>query len=165
MDNIIENKKIVIICFVIILLSLLIYFIIDNKDSFNKDSLEYENIKIDKYEANTYIPVFITESDIANKYLNDYKNLLMNDISKAYNVLNKEYRENKFNDESKFSDYINNKKSVAFYKMTVKEYSVFNENGYKFYYIISSSDDKFIFKEKSIMNYEVFLDEYTVELK
>lgn len=165
MDNLIKNKKIVIACLIIIIISISIYFIIDNKEYFNKEPLVYEKDIIEKYDANTYIPVYVTDNDMANKYLNDYKNLLLNDINKAYNILNKEYRETKYNDENIFNEYINNKKSVAFYKMTVKEYSVFTKNGYKFYYIITSSDDKFIFKELSIMNYEVYLDDYTVELK
>ena len=159
------RKNKIITCIIIIIVALVFCYIINNKEYFNKTPLEYEKEVIEKYEANTYIPVYVTQSDIANKYLNDYKNLMLKDINKAYNLMNKEYRENKFQEESVFEQYINNKKSVAFYKMTVREFSVFTKNGYKFYYIISSSDDKFIFKEKSIMNYEVFLDDYTVELK
>ena len=38
-------------------------------------------------------------------------------------------------------------------------------NGKKYFDIYASDDNRYIIKENSIMNYEVFLDEYTIEIK
>ena len=164
MDNLKENKKIIIICLVIVGFSIGIYFIYDNKEYFG-DYVEYKDYDIDRYEANTYIPVYITEKDMANKYLNDYKNIILTDINKAYDILNNDYSVRKFDNFDNFSKYVDSIKIPSFYKLSVKEYSVFNKNGYKFYYIVASNNELYIFKEKSIMDYEVYLDDYTVELK
>ena len=165
MADLLKNKKIIIVCLIMIIAVLGSYNISNNREYLKKEPLKYENNDIEKYEANTYIPIYVTESDIANKYLNDYKNIILSDISYAYDLLNNEYKNSKFETLNKFTEYINRKINISFYNLTVKEYSVFKQNGSKFYYIIASNEDKYIFKELSIMNYEVYLDDYTVELK
>lgn len=164
MNELLRNKKLIIIC---ILLIAIFYILSLNfnkeKEIEENDNKEYKYL--DKYESNQFIPINITEEDVANIYLNDYKNILLTDSNNAYNLLNKDYRERKFIEIERFKEYISLKKSLEFYKLEVKEYTVLEKNNNKFYYIIASNDDTFIFKEKSIMNYEVFLDDYTVELK
>ena len=46
--------------------------------------------------------------------------------------------------------------------MEVDKYSVTSINGNKVFNIIDNSGNEYIIKEKSIMNYEVYLDEYAV---
>ena len=41
--------------------------------------------------------------------------------------------------------------------------SVADKTNYKLFYIIDGDNNTFIFKEKSIMNYTVYLDSYTIE--
>lgn len=164
MDNLKINKKTIFICLILLSLVGLVSYLVGNKGRFTKYEKVYEK-RIEKYDANQFIPVYVTESDMANKYLNDFKNLMLYDINEAYNVVNKAYKEKKYGDFERFKESIQDEYSLAFYKMTVKEYDVVNKNGHKFYYIRDSRDKLYIFKELSIMNYEVYLDDYTVEIK
>jgi len=164
MDNLKINKKTIFICLILLSLVGLICYLVSNKGRFTNYEKVYEK-RIEKYDANQFIPIYVTESDMANKYLNDFKNLMLYDIKEAYNVVNKVYKEKKYTNFERFKENIQDEYSLAFYKMTVKEYDVVNKNGFKFYYIRDSRDKLYIFKELSIMNYEVYLDDYTVEIK
>lgn len=163
MDNLKNNKKTIIICIILLGIIGLVSYLINN-NRFNDDVKYYEE-KIEKYDANQFIPVYVTESDMANKYLNDFKNLMLYDLDSAYNVLNKKYKEKKYSSIEIFKENIKDEYSKNFYSINVKEYSVVSKGDYKFYYIRDSRDKLYIFKELSIMNYEVFLDDYTVEIK
>lgn len=163
MKNIIDNKKTIIICVFIILFVILISYL--NNRKLNDDNILMNEKQIQKYEANQIIPVNITDEDMAKKYLNDFKNLVLSDITEAYNTLNEDYRIQKFNDISEFQNYINDQLSVSFYSLSVEKYKVRMINGKKYFDIYASDDNRYIIKENSIMNYEVFLDEYTIEIK
>jgi len=163
MDNLKNNKKTIIICLFLLSAVGIISYFVSNK-RFNSNEIVYEEL-IEKYEANQFIPVYVTESDMANKYLNDFKNLMLYDLESAYNVINKKYREKKYDSLDIFKKNIQDEYSKLFYSMSVKEYSVINKGDYKYFYIRDTRDNLYIFKELSIMNYEVFLDDYTVEVK
>lgn len=164
-DEIIKNKKTIINGLFLIVLFLLITYFINNKDIFNKNYnySEYEEIK--KYDANKYIPVYIKEKDIVNKYLNDYKNLILNNREKAYELLNENYRNKKFGNYDKFNKYMDTLVSISFYNANIDKYDVIKSNGYKFFDIYDMEGNRFIIKELSINNFEVFLDGYSVEIK
>ena len=118
-----------------------------------------------KYGSNEYVPVYVTEEDMVKKYLNDYKNNILNDIEEAYNSLNKEYREKRFGSLDKYQKYVNNFITMSTYSMEVDKYSVSSMSGDKIFNIYDKSGNQYIIREKSIMNYEVYLDEYTVVIK
>ena len=164
MNNLMNNKKTIIICVILVILVLSINYLVTNKSLFNNSSKK-NNILIEKYDANQIVPIYVSDAEMANKYLNDFKNLMLNDINAAYDVINNSYKKKKYGSFENFQKNIQDEYSVEFYRMNVKEYSAVNKNGYKFYYIRNNRDDLYIFKELSIMNYEVFLDEYTVEIK
>ena len=76
--------------------------------------------------------------------------------------MNEDYRNKKFGNFEEYKKYLDNFISDATYSMEVDKYSVTSINGNKVFNIIDNSDNKYIIKEKSIMNYEVYLDEYAV---
>ena len=165
MENLYRNKKIIFVCIGLILVTFIIYlFIINKKDVLNESNTEdYSYLK--KYSSNEYVPVYITEEDMAKKYLNDYKNNILTDVEEAYNSLNKEYREKRFGNIEKYKEYINYFISLSTYSMEVDKYSISSMGGDKVFNIYDKSGNQYIIREKSIMNYEVYLDEYTVEIK
>ena len=163
MNELKNNKNIIFVCIMLVIITLIIL----NIPKKSKDISPSSNIvnETKKYEANTFIPVYVTESDIVNKYLNDYKNLLFSNLEEAYQLLNIDYRNAKFDSYEEFKEYVDDRKSIMFSKMIVDEFTIFNNDGYKFYYVKTNSEDTFIFKEISIMNYEVYLDNYSIEMK
>ncbi len=165
MENILKNKKIIFICVIIIFIFTLIYYLVSNDyfDKENNTNEEYTYLK--NYSANEFIPIYMTESDIVSKYLNDFKNNMINNINEAYNSLNENYRNAKFGSLENFISYVDDYMSLALYSLEVDRYSVSTIDGYKYFRIYDKNDKYYIFKEISIMDYEVYLDDYTVELK
>ena len=164
MDNILKNKKIIFVCVGLLLVTFIIYlFTINDKDILNETTEDYTYLK--NYNSNEYVPVYVTEEDMAKKYLNDYKNNILNDVEEAYNSLNKEYREKRFGSLDKYKEYVNNFITLSTYSMEVDKYSISSMSGDKVFNIYDKSGNQYIIREKSIMNYEVYLDEYTVVIK
>lgn len=168
MDNILidlkKNKKTIIICVNILLITLIIVYFV-NRKKINFDEYAYIEEVIEKYDANQFIPIYVTESDIVKKYLNDYKNLILYDKKEAYELLNQEYKNKRFDSYEKFETFINDRITLNTYSMEVDKYNVNIINNKKVYNIFDKSGYQYIFKENSIMNYEVYLDEYTIEIK
>lgn len=165
MENLYRNKKIIFVCIGLILITFIIYlFVINKEDIINESSTEDYNY-LKNYSSNEYVPVYVTEEDMAKKYLNDYKNNMLTDVEEAYNSLNKEYREKRFGSLDKYEEYISNFISLSTYSMEVDKYSISSIGGDKVFNIYDKSGNQYIIREKSIMNYEVYLDEYTIEIK
>lgn len=166
MENILKNKKIIFICASLLLVTFMIYLftLFNNNDILEKGNSE-NYVYLKNYESNQYIPINIKEEDIAKKYLNDYKNNILTDVEEAYNSLNKEYREKRFGNLEKYKEYINDFISLSTYSMEVDKYSISSVGGDKVFNIYDKSGNQYIIREKSIMNYEVYLDEYTIEIK
>ena len=62
-----------------------------------------------------------------------------------------------------FENALKNIYSTKFLSAKVVSYTVVDKTNYKLFYIIDGDNNTFIFKEKSIMNYTVYLDSYTIE--
>ncbi len=161
MEFIKENKKTLIICSLILLFGLLIAYLID-KDVFNnnEDSNNREYLK--NYQVNEIIPINMNEEQIARKYLAEYVKLIIVDPELAYDLLEPEYREERFNNINKFKDYFANLLSDRFIDGNVKELNVTSKGSYKQFYIVDSNDNTFIFNEYSIMQYKVMFDIITI---
>lgn len=165
MEHLYKNKKIIFICIGLILITFIIYlFVINKEEVLNESNTENYNY-LKNYSSNEYVPVYVTEEDMAKKYLNDYKNNILTDIEEAYNSLNKVYREKRFGNLEKYKEYINDFISLSTYSMEVDKYSISSIGGDKVFNIYDKSSNQYIIREKSIMNYEVYLDEYTIEIK
>lgn len=165
MENLLRNKKIILICIVLLLVVFIVYlFTLNNNDILEEGNTEEYNY-LKKYGSNEYVPVYVTEEDMVKKYLNDYKNNMLSDVEEAYNSLNKEYREKRFGSLDKYKEYVNNFITISTYSMEVDKYSVSKMSGDKVFNIYDKSGNQYIIREKSIMNYEVYLDEYTIVIK
>lgn len=165
MDNLLRNKKTVIVCLLIIVIGFVCYLVFKRdvqKDyNYNNDeSVSY----LKNYEVNEYIPIYVEEADIVIKYLNDFKNSMIGDINYSYSLLNKEYREKKFGSVGKYEEYVNKVLSLSTYSLEVDAYKVIYSDGNKYFDVYDKEGYHYIFKENSIMNYEVYLDNYTVKV-
>lgn len=149
--------KIVIIVIVAIAIFTLLYFIINYFNKKNNDTIDY----IKNYEINEFIPTYISDEDMARIYLNDFIHTMFSDTRSAYNLLAEEYRNKKFPNYESFESYVNSLPESGFnllkyYKKVKKGYIIFG--------VYDKNDNLFIFKTKGVMQYSVYLDEYTVEI-
>lgn len=158
-----ENKKSYIWLVVLVIIGLLVFYGI--KIYRSKKTLVPTNNYINytmnpkTYDVNEYNLVNITDRQLAAIYLNDYRNYLKNNIDQAYELLNEEYRSKKFNNIQEFKDYIN---SININTMSVEKYNISDDK--KIIDVYISDNNRFIFKIKNILEYEVYLDDTTVEI-
>ena len=112
------------------------------------------------YGVNEYSLVNITDEQMANIYLNNFKSYLFSDINYAYQLLKEEYRNKKFGTVENFINYIN---KINYSNMTLNKYSIEDREN-KIYTLYTKDNKVYIFKVLSVMEYEVYLDDYTVEI-
>ncbi len=145
-----------------------------------------------KIEANNYNKVkysTLSQEEIAKVYLLDYVQNALYNTQKAYSTLNKQYRDIRFKTYEKFEEYVNENKptlqgldannrkqysdfnSYEEYENYMKnlniielaQYAVENNDSYKEYTCVDEYDNYYIFKVYNAMEYEVTLDNYTIE--
>ena len=164
METLKQNKKTVLRCCLLIFIMLIVFIanLISNKYIDKSEVEDYEYLK--KYDCNQFVPIYITEEDMVKKYLNEYKNNMLFDVNEAWNSLNKDYRELKFGNIDKYVLYVNNFITLSTYSMEVDKYSVSSVGGKKLFNVFDKSGNQYLIKENSIMNYEIYLDEMTVNI-
>ena len=151
-----KSLKIIIISVIIVFAVLISYLIWDR---FFKGNKEYNYLR--DYEVNEYIPTYISIQDMVKIYLNDYLFYMRYNPEKAYELLDKEYKEKKFNSFEDFKNYINNLKKET---IKLEKYSQKTINGYRVYTAYDTKGNVFIFKTDGVMQYRVLLDDKTVEV-
>ena len=141
-----------------------IYPIINNEYS-NLYEINVENTieKIEKNSNNIYVLMEYNESQIATKYFQEYKNLMLSNSNDAYNKLDEEYKNKRFGSVENFIEYVNNKKKDIENSQIMK-YQVEENNGNKEYICMLNNGKYWIIKESKPANYTVILDTYTIDL-
>lgn len=131
---------------------------------------ESTNISIDinnKIEDNTYNKykeeLEIDDQTIAKEYFEIYKNNLIYDQEFLYNVLNKEYKEKRFNTYEMFKEYIENR-YLQLAKANIEKYQKIEREGFFEYICIDQYNDYYVFQGTSPTNYSIMFDTYTVDL-
>lgn len=133
-----KNNKMLTLLLIIILFGILIFILIKN---INKESNEVKD--------NQIIYKNISEEEVAEIYFYDFINTINIDVNEGYKLLN-----NKVSYEE-YLDFI----SLIDENILIKSYKIKKTDDYKLFYIKDNSDRTYIFKENSIMNYTVYLDE------
>ncbi len=122
-----------------------------------------EKDAIESNEYNVYEIPSVNNEMYTQELMENYKYYLLNFSQKAYDLLDNEYKEKKFNGLDKFKKYIDNKNSNI-EDMELSKYKVNIYNDYTEYICIDQFGDYIIFKETTVMKYSVILDTYTVDL-
>ncbi len=147
-----------IIIAIIILVFVGAYFIISKLTEDN--SLGYEEFLKD-YEVNEYIASYVSDEDMAKIYLNDYIHNMFYDVEKAYNLLDEEYKTKKFGSLDNFKSYVD---GLEYSTYVLSRYYKKDTDGYIIFGVYDKNGNFFAFKTKGVLQYTVFLDDYTVEI-
>ncbi len=112
---------------------------------------------------NAFSYINYTEEEMANKYLEDYKDLILYDKTKAFEILDEEYAKLKFKDQTEFNNFAESKK-IEIFKAQLAKYKVeYAENGNKIYVCEDQNGNYYSFEETDgVMRYKVILDNYTI---
>lgn len=147
-----------IIIAIIILVFVGAYFIISKLTEDN--SLDYEEF-LKNYEVNEYIASYVSDEDMAKIYLNDYIHNMFYNVEKAYNLLDEEYRTKKFGSLDDFKVYVD---GLEYSTYVLSRYYKKDTDGYIIFGVYDKNGNFFAFKTKGVLQYTVFLDDYTVEI-
>lgn len=117
--------------------------------------------KIQKNNYNMLVTSNLKQDEIANKYLMDLKEKLINKPEEVYKLLDEEYKDKRFKDLSDFKEYVQeNIQNIN--NMMLTKYSVDAKDGYTEYLCVDNNQNNYLFKVTSAMKYKVLLDNYTV---
>lgn len=140
----------------IVLVFTIIYFVINKLVNNDNDN----QVFLKNYQVNEYIPVYVSDEDMAKIYFNDYIYIMYSDVEKAYNLLDESYRNKKFGSLDNYKIYIKNLSSSH----KVDSFYIDDIHKNKIYGVYDTSGNIFIFKTNGVMQYTVYLDDYTVEI-
>lgn len=136
------------------------------KNKYNSiDDVELNNndMEIESNGTNIFSYIEIDDVFIIKNYINYYKIAALSNPELVYNnFLDTEYKSEKFEDIDDFKQYINDNK-LNLLDTSIVKYSVDQFNSYKQYTILDNHNNYYIIKEKSIMDFSILLDNYTVE--
>lgn len=174
--------------------SVLPYEYLEKKNYLNinvGDTLDFNAIEQIKNNIdNTFKYEYINDEGHMMNLFTTYINRCLYNVELAYDSLNTEYKEKRFENLQEFKNYVSNNKKLylsqdmsttkqygdfdsmeeyLLYLASVKsleleKYQVIKQNNYTQYVCIDNYNNYYIFREMSGMNYDLILDTYTVDL-
>ena len=163
-------KKFSIVLMLIIMIVLIIFGIYYSINFYNKNDeqlvIEATNdgvIKAEQNDCNNFSIVTITTQNLLRMYLNRYKEKILQNPEEAYYLLDKEYREKRFQSIEDYVQYVQNNKET-YDNATLVSYQVQENNGSNRYICLDENGNYYIFTESAVMDYTVMLDTYTIDM-
>lgn len=122
------------------------------------------NIKsVEPNEYNRYQTTIIDEETCIKEYFDKYKEALLYDEDRLYDLLDNDYKNARFASRSEFSEFIKSN-SNQLYRAMIEKYKIDNKNDYIQYTYLDQNGRYYIFRVTSPMNYKIILDTYTIDL-
>lgn len=129
-------------------------FSIINGINNEENSKNIEPNEYNEYEFNDY-----SEEDILREQFYNYKYTILNEAEDAFNMLDEEYRNKRFNNSiAEFNNYINEQKD----KMETSSFMEYTEIDDNKYVIEDNYNKQYVFCISDFYNYNVKLDVYTI---
>ena len=119
-----------------------------------------ENRKYNKYENKA-----VNNEEHAKNLLENFtQSIKYNNIEYSYSRLNEEYKIKKFKDFSDYEKYIErNKNNIT--KAYLNYYKSNKQEGFTQYICVDKSERYYIFNEAATMDYNLILDNYTIDIQ
>ncbi len=158
---------IVIIIIIIISITLISIFSKNKENTTNEIDINSINKEInDKQivkESNQFEFASISDSSMAVYYFNLCIEDMLYNKERAFNTLDKNYKEQRFNNIDDFNNYIQ-KREEKLKNAILRKYKkrVFDE--YTQYVLMDQNDNYYIINETSVMQYTLILDTYTIAI-
>lgn len=129
-----------------------------NKEDINKYKTNVETIDSNNY--NNFSFVNINDTTIINDYMTKFKDSLINVDEYSFNLLEENYRKNKFDSIEEYKEYVNaNLKQLL--SINITKYKKDNEDDQTRYICLDDNGNYYIINERAIMNFSIMLDTYT----
>ena len=130
----------------------------------NLENLKLERIleQIEENDRNTFVFITRNEGQIAREYFNRFKSTMLSNPERAFEFLNKEYREARFGDLERFKEFVDRNREELQMR-NIQTFLVERGNGYIDYVAKDQFENIFVFRATAAMVYTVKLDTYTIE--
>lgn len=131
-------------------------------DKFSKESfklLGYERIESRQY--NKYSYQLISDETYFSTMFDNFINRLKYNTDYSYNILQKQYKEKRFQDIESYKDFI---EKMSLDGICLDQYKIYKNDNIKEFVFIDNKGKIWIFCENTVMNYNVILDTYTIDL-
>lgn len=123
-----------------------------------------QNSEIKSNEYNSFTAINVQGQQILYYYLDNYAIMALYYPDIAYNLLDETYKNKRFGSLDAYKEYIRSSKANLL-SCTIKEYNITQKEDYLQYFIIDTNGNYYIFKVTDVMEYNLMLDFYTVELE
>lgn len=151
----IENKALIIIALIFLVLAVTLYYVINKRESvtYNGGGMEDTPYVKKEYKANEYINVEIELIDILNEYYRYFIQKKVNNPEEAYEMLTNENK-SKFENVDKYKKYVEKTNTINTINNKIKEYRRSQEykNGYD---IIDSEGNKYTIIENAVWDIRI----------
>ena len=151
-----------------------LYFIVEFDDEYltynimpinnidNIENIQYttKNEIIKANGNNKYNYNRIKDNKLIEKYLNYYIKLCKNNNEKAFELIEKEYKDIRFSNIQEFNTYIKNMPN----DIRAEKYAVYKNDDYKQFVCIDNYGNYYIINERATMQFSIILDTYTIEI-
>lgn len=132
------------------------------ENAIEANSNEIEEKTIEQNEYNKFEEKMLTEWDLSERYIEDYELKLKYNIEEAYNLLDEDYRNKKFNNNiQEFENYIEQNKETL-YNISIYNCTTQIEENYIQYNVEDANNNIFVIKRTNALEYKILLDNVTV---
>ena len=171
-----KYKKIIIVVLIVLIITIgiMLSLMLTVKDNESIDATnEMQNAQTntnpydrEKYEGYEFQTVIVNTVTLARLYLEDIKTDLLYNTEAAYEKLNNEYKQARFPTLESFQEYVEqNRERIN--SITISSYQRFAKedgtDGYQLV-VIDTNNNYYIFNVTAVMQYDVLLDVYTVDV-
>lgn len=150
-----KNFVYIVLALVLIVFVGIIYVLRQSEDQPILQDDDSQNMTFLKnYQINEFVPVYVSEEQMANVYLNDYIQLMLYDREEAYEKLNDSFKKVSFQTFEDYNSYVEDllRESVDF---SLKSSSVQSTKNGKVYTILDNSGNSYTFEVTGVMVYNV----------
>lgn len=133
----------------------------DEYSNIEEINFEYNNEEIEKNNNNEYMQQVLKYEDIAKKYFQICKNLLIVKPDIIYNKLEKEYKEIKFKTYEEFEQYLKDRQNEIKTNRLI-QYNIDDKSEVTKITLRDQYENMYIIDEEYIMNFDLKLDNYTI---
>lgn len=128
-----------------------------------KEDVNIDGTIIEANDYNSHIKVDTSEMNIVSQYFSEYRMKMLNYTEKAYELLDENYKDEKFGNYENFKNYVVNNQNKILYA-SINKYQIYENEGVKEYVCIDNNGKYYIFNEKTVIDYNVILDTYTIDI-
>ena len=134
----------------------------DKYSNINQINLETDLEKIEDKGNNQIEYITVKNEDMCRIYYEQFSKLELENPEQAYQLLDDEYKIERFSDFEEYKKYVDSYKDVIETGVLTK-YSVDYKDDYTEYALVDNYNNYYTLKETSVMNYTIKLDNYIIK--